>query len=155
MRAHTQQMRRGPYRFKTDLEVRFAETDAQGVVYNGNYLTYFEVGRVRYVRHVLFDGQRHRIASKGFDWTVAESYVRYRSGARFDELLEVWVRCAHLRRSSFRLEYEIVSADDGRVIATGHTVQVALDQRTGKPTAMPEPLRERLRAYEGADLREG
>lgn len=140
------ELNRDKYRFSTTLRVRFAETDAQGVVYNGNYFTYFEVGRVNYFRNLgirfAWSGERE------YDITVAEACCQYKSPARFDDELEIFVRVPEIRHTSFIFEYLILRKKTGDVIACGHTVMVLLNAKTMKPTAIPEEIRRRFLEFE-------
>ncbi len=134
------------YKFSTTLRVRFAETDAQGVVYNGNYFTYFEVGRVNYFRNLrirfIFSEDRR------YDITIANAACQYKSPARFDDELEVFVRVPEMRHSSFIFEYLIIRKSTGDIIACGHTVMVILKADTKKPTAIPEEIKNKIEEFE-------
>ncbi len=137
---------RRKYKFSTTLRVRFAETDAQGVVYNGNYFTYFEVGRVNYFRNlgIKFAWSGNRM----HDITVAEATCQYKSPARFDDELEIFVRVPEIRHTSFIFEYLITRKSTGDTIACGHTVMVILKADTKKPTAIPEEVKNKIEEFE-------
>lgn len=138
------------YKFKTSVRVRFAETDAQGVVYNSNYLVYFEVGRVEYLRSLFgpdfFSGRRAFMA------TVGEAGCRYKAPARFDQQLDIFVRISEMYRTSYVFEYLIRDTNGNGAIATGYTTIVTLSRDTGKPARIPEPFAEKIRAFEGNSL---
>jgi acyl-CoA thioester hydrolase len=117
----------------TQIRVRYKDTDTMGVVYYGNYLTYFEVGRVEYLRqHGMTIAE---INAKLF-MPVVEASVRYVRPARLDELLDVRCWVGERRRASFRFDYEIVNEADERV-ATGSTLHACQDPGTGKLIALP------------------
>ena len=92
---------------ETTIRVRYAETDAMGVVYYSNYLTYFEVGRVEFLRQ---HGYPISDVDRKLHMPVVEASVRYVKPARLDDLLRVrcWrgaravPRCAHVRAASLR-----------------------------------------------------
>lgn len=135
------------YKFSTTLRVRFAETDAQGVVYNGNYFTYFEVGRVNYFKNL-----KVRFASRGerrYDITIAEACCQYKSPARFDDELKIYVRIPEIRHTSFIFEYLITKVPEEIIIACGHTVMVLLNAETRKPTPIPDEMKETFIDFEG------
>jgi acyl-CoA thioester hydrolase len=138
------------YNFSTTLRVRFAETDAQGVVYNGNYFTYFEVGRVNYFRNlgIKFSWS----GEKKYDITVAEACCQYKSPARFDDELEVFVRVPEIRHTSFIFEYLITRKLTGEIISCGHTVMVILNADTKKPTAIPDEIKNKILEFEKLNL---
>lgn len=142
--------RRQDYRFSTQVRVRFAETDAQGVVYNGSYFTYLEVGRVEYFRALMVKFQ-----GSPYDLTVAEACCRYHSPAIFDDLLDIYVRVADMKNTSFAFHYLLINERTGAAVATARTVQVVLDPGSKKPVKIPPRVRESIEGFEGRRLRKG
>jgi acyl-CoA thioester hydrolase len=120
----------------TRLRVRYKDTDCMGVVYYGNYLTYFEVGRVEYLRQ---HGLPMSEVNPKVHMPVVEATVRYVKAARLDELLDVRCWISERRRASFRFEYEILDEAGGRV-ATGFTLHACQDPATGKLIGVPSWL---------------
>src|SRR5215210_4059699 len=92
-------------RFSTELRVRFAETDAQGVAHNSNYLVWFEVARIAYLEQHA--GGYQRLRDEGIEALVLEAHVRYLAPARFDDRLLVNARCLDVRGARFRFEYAV------------------------------------------------
>lgn len=120
------------YPFSHRIRVRFAETDAMGVVHHSRYLPYMEESRVEYLRHL---GHPYaEIRSEGRDLTVLECFVRYRRPVRFDEIIEVHLRLASSTRTRFQMSYLITVAGDIR--ATGVTVHGCVTA-DGRPTRLP------------------
>ena len=103
------------------------------VVYYGNYLTYFEVGRVEYLRQ---QGIPISEIDRRLHMPVVEARVRYVRPARLDDLLEVRCWISERKRASFTFGYEIVSAG-GETIATGSTLHACTDPATGKMVGVP------------------
>jgi acyl-CoA thioester hydrolase len=126
----------GDFRFSTDIRVRFAETDAQGVVHNSNYLVWFELARVAYLEE--FAGGYPALRETGLESFVLEAHVRYRQPAHFDDRLQIHTRVGELRGARFRFDYEITRGDD--VIADGWTAHACVDAVTLRPTRIPETL---------------
>jgi acyl-CoA thioester hydrolase len=120
---------------ETRLRVRYAETDQMGVVYHANYLVWMEVGRVEYWRAA---GLRYRDMERedGVLLVVAEANCRYRSPAVYDEEVLVRTRMAESNPRLVRFDYELVSAEDGRTLATGYTKHVFCD-RNKRPIKCP------------------
>jgi acyl-CoA thioester hydrolase len=118
------------------LRVRYAETDRMGVVYYANYLVWMEVGRVELCKSLGFN-YRDMEDQDGVLLAVAESYCRYRAPARFDDevIVKTWVDEANARIAVFA--YEIRLAESGRVLATGHTRHVFVNQRMER-TRLPQ-----------------
>ncbi|MBI3634729.1 MAG: acyl-CoA thioesterase [Candidatus Rokubacteria bacterium] len=115
------------------IRVRYQETDCMKVVYYGNYLTYFEVGRVEYLRH---QGMAMSDVDRKVHMPVVEATVRYLKPARLDDLLDVRCWISERKRASFRFAYEIVN-EQGEKIATGSTLHAVWDPDTSKMIALP------------------
>ena len=118
---------------RAPLRVRYKDTDCMKVVYYGNYLTYFEVGRVEYLRQqgmtiAEIDGRLHM--------PVVEARVRYVRPARLDDLLEIRCWISERKRASFTFAYEIVD-EAGETVATGSTLHACTDPSTGKMVGVP------------------
>jgi acyl-CoA thioester hydrolase len=101
-----------------------------GIVHHGTYISYFEVGRVEYMRRRGLD--YHSWTELGIHLPVVEAYVRYRRTARFDELLSVETRLTELARVKVRFDYRLIRAPEedpsGDVVAEGHTLLACVDQ---------------------------
>jgi acyl-CoA thioester hydrolase len=132
-------------RFSTEVKVRFAETDAQGVAHNSNYLVWFEIARVAYLAE--YAGGYQSLRDQGIESFVLESHVRYRRPAHFDDRLVVHSRIGELRGARFRFDYEIER--DGEIIADGWTAHGCVDAKTLRPTRIPKPLAEAITTAEG------
>jgi acyl-CoA thioester hydrolase len=129
---------------ESEVRVRYAETDAQGVVYYANYFVYMEVGRANYFRTLGFDPTQHEHSGRGI--VITEATCRYHAPARFDDRLIVRAWVENVRRSNFTFVYEIVHGDDRRLIAKGRTVQVFVDLHAMRPIRLPPETRDVLRA---------
>jgi acyl-CoA thioester hydrolase len=136
----------GGFHFSTELRVRFAETDAQGVVHNSNYLVWFEIARVAYLEK--FTGGYPALRAQGIESFVLESHVRYRQPAHFDDRLTVRARIGELRGARFRFDYRIERAGD--LVADGWTSHACVDAATLRPTRIPQALADAIREAEGA-----
>jgi acyl-CoA thioester hydrolase len=124
---------------ETTVRVRYAETDQMGVVYHGNYFTWFEVGRVELCRQLGFEYRQMEIEDDSFI-VVAEAQCRYKRPARFDEVLVIRTQLSNSQRRTIRFKYEIVNLSSGELIATGETTHVICD-RLGRPKSLPEKYR--------------
>ena len=106
------------------------------VVYYGNYLTYFEVGRVEFLRQ---QGLPMSEVDRKIHMPVVEATVRYLRPARLDDLLDVRCWVSERKRASFRFAYEILNAA-GESVATGSTLHACWDPATSKVIAVPDWL---------------
>ena len=124
---------------ETTVRVRYAETDQMGVVYYGNYFTWFEIGRVELCRQLGFEYKRMEIEDDSFI-VVADAHCRYKRPARFDDLLVIRTKVSQSQRRTVRFDYEIIDQASGELLATGDTLHVICD-RLGKPKSLPEKYR--------------
>jgi acyl-CoA thioester hydrolase len=132
------------FSFSTEVKVRFAETDAQGIAHNSSYFVWFEVARVDYLD--LYAGGYQRLRDLGLEAVVLETHVRYLQPARFDERLLIHARCLDVRGARFRYEYAVER--EGVVIADGWTAHATVDAETMRPTRVPAWLQEAIASAE-------
>ncbi|HVY06881.1 MAG TPA: thioesterase family protein [Burkholderiales bacterium] len=138
-------MAREDFRFIHRLRVRWAEVDRQGIVFNGHYLTYFDVGVTEYYRALGYpypDG----LAQHGTDLYVRKAEVEYHASAVYDDEIDVCVRVARLGRSSFDFRIEIRRADE--LLIEGKLVYVNADPVARKSSPLPGFLREAISRFE-------
>jgi acyl-CoA thioester hydrolase len=137
--------RKPPFHYSAFARVAFSDTDAQGVVYYGRYLPYFDLARVEYHRHL---GRPHL---GNVDFAMRAITVEYVAPARFDDLLEVFVRVDRIGTTSITYDHAVYRLnDDGdELMATAKAtlVCIALDERRAVP--VPDALREQVTAFEG------
>ncbi len=124
---------------ETTVRVRYAETDQMGVVYHGNYFTWFEIGRVELCRQLGFEYKHMETEDDSFI-VVADAHCRYKRPARFDDLLVIRTKISQSQRRTVRFDYEIIDQASGELLATGDTLHVICD-RLGKPKSLPEKYR--------------
>lgn len=132
---------------ETTIRVRYAETDQMGVVYYGNYFTWFEVGRVELCRQLGFEYKQMETEDDSYI-VVAEAACRYKRPARFDDLLTIRTRVTGTQRRTIRFGYEIFK--DGELIATGDTIHVVCDS-SGRPKSLPEKYKKYFVASDTPD----
>lgn len=125
------------YEFAHQLRVRFAETDAMGIVHHSRYLPMMEEARVAFLRHIGHPYQE--IRDEGIEMNVLEAWVKYRRPLLFDDLVDVHVQLTSAERASFQMGY-LLTVDD-EVRATGVTAHGAVTP-DGRPTRLPAWLRD-------------
>ena len=126
--------------FSTEIVVRFAETDAQGVAHNAAYLVWYEVARIAYLAR-FGDGYRG-IQAQGYEALTTETHVRYLKPVFFDDRVRIHARIVDARGARFHYEY--VLERDGEVVADGWTHHAVVDRATFRPTRMPAWLAEEI-----------
>jgi acyl-CoA thioester hydrolase len=135
--------RRPPFRFSAFTRVGFSDTDAQGIVYYGRYLPYFDLARVEYHRHLGL------MRIDGFDFVMRASSTEYLAPARFDDAIEIFCRVSRIGRSSAAYEFAAYRADEELLMVTAEQtlVLVDLDERRAHP--IPDSWRDRIEEFEG------
>jgi acyl-CoA thioester hydrolase len=133
------------FRFSTEIAVRFAETDAQGVAHNAAYLVWFEVARIEYLAR--FRGGYKGLQESGHEALTTESHVRYLKPVFFDDRVRIHASCQDIRGSRFRYQY--VLERNGEIVADGWTQHAVVDRVTLRPTRFPAWLAEAIAAAEG------
>ena len=134
----------GEFNFATEVTVRFAETDAQGIAHHAAYLVWFETTRIEYLRR--FRGGYLSLREEGVDALTLEAYARYLEAARFDDRLTIRARCGDLSGARFRFEYSVDRA--GERIAEGWTMHACVSMADHRPTRVPPWLAEAIAAAE-------
>ena len=125
---------------ETLTRVRYKDTDQMGMVYYGNYFTFFDVRRVEYMRERGI-AYKHMEREDDSYIVVAEASCRYLRPARYDDLLRIRTRVSESRRRSIRFAYEILRHESGEVLATGETVHIICNGE-GRPKSLPEKYRQ-------------
>ena len=139
-----------PFKFNAQTRVAFSDTDAQGIVYYGRYLPYFELARVEYHRKLGLLGME--IGEEGQEFVMRACTIEYLAPAVFDDLIEVNVRLARIGRTSVTYELAAYRVRDDvlMVTATQTLVLVDLDERKAVP--IPDTYKQAIRAFEGEAL---
>jgi acyl-CoA thioester hydrolase len=139
--------RKPPFKFSSLTRVGFSDTDAQGIVYYGRYLPYFDVARVEYHRHLElleaeFEGEL----------VMRAANVEYHAPARFDDLLEVFIRVSRIGRTSATYEMAAYLVEGDVLMVTADQTLVLVDLAERKACPIPDVFRERIGGFEGGDL---
>lgn len=137
------------YAFRFPVEVRFRDLDAIGHVNNAVFLTYLESARIAYWLELT-----GRTGLGGMDMILARLEIDYRSPASYREQLDIGVRIASLRRSSFTMELRIVLRGGQRLVAESRNVLVYYDYAAGRSAPIPEELRHKILARNPEVLQE-
>jgi acyl-CoA thioester hydrolase len=138
--------RRPPFKYSALARVWFSDTDAQGVVYYGRYLPYFDHARTEYHRHL------GGFSTEGCELVMRASAVEYHAPARFDDLLEIFVRAARIGRTSTTYECAAYRMADDELMVTARQTLVLVDAAERSAQPIPDDYRELIRGFEGADL---
>jgi acyl-CoA thioester hydrolase len=140
--------RKPPFKYSALARVWFSDTDAQGIVYYGRYLPYFDHARVEYHRHLATSA----VDLGGREFVMRASTVEYHAPARFDDLLEIFVRLARVGRTSATYECAAYRLEDDVLMVTAQQTLVLVDLEERKAAPIPDALTKRLLVLEGGDL---
>jgi YbgC/YbaW family acyl-CoA thioester hydrolase len=136
------------FRMRHRLRVRWAEIDAQQIVFNGHYLTYFDIGITEYWRAIGMP-YPEGTAGTGGDLFAVRSVINYHASARYDEFLDICVRAAKIGNSSMTFEMAIFR--DAERLISGEMVYVYADLESKKSRPLPEKLRKAIEVWEAGD----
>lgn len=140
--------RRPPFKFSAFTRVGFSDTDAQGIVYYGRYLPYFDLARVEYHRHLELLPEH----AGEEQFVMRALQVDYFAPAAFDELLEVFIRLKRIGRTSAVYECAAHRVDDDALMVTAEQTLVLIDLQERRATPIPDWYRDAIHAFEGDDL---
>jgi acyl-CoA thioester hydrolase len=143
---------RPPFKFSATTRVGFSDTDAQGIVYYGRYLPYFDLARVEYHRSLGLLGMD--IGEEGEEFVMRAVTIEYLAPAIFDDLIEVCVRVARIGRTSVTYQFAAYRARDDLLLVTAKQTLVLVDLDERKAVPIPDAYKAAIRAFEGAALEE-
>jgi acyl-CoA thioester hydrolase len=130
---------------ETRVRVRYVETDQMGVVYHSNYLVWFEIGRVEFIRQLGLNYKQME-EEDGCGISVVDAHARYRAPARYDDELVVETRLLAARGAVIKFGYRILRVTDGVLLCEGETTHVCVDKDMKKRT-LPRKYAERFAAH--------
>lgn len=118
-----------------NVRVRYSETDQMGVVYHGNYIPYFEIGRVEWLRDKGISYKS--MEESGIALPIVSMNINYKKPARYDELLTVHTRFKS--QSSVKIEFDCkIYNESDELLTTAQFILVFVSLKTGRPTAPPD-----------------
>ena len=132
--------KRGDFWFFWPARVRYAEIDAQGVVFNANYLAYFDTAITEYIRALPYEYGLGGDPATGTDFHIVKAIVEYKAPIRFDDEIEVGVRAARLGRTSIAYALAIFPKGGDAVLSTGEVIWVNTDMKAMKSAPLPAAL---------------
>ena len=142
-------MAKPPFKFNTRTRVGFSDTDAQGIVYYGRYLPYFDLARVAYLRELDL---LRPAALAGFEFVMRACSLEYLAPAVFDDEIDVSIRLARFGRTSETYECAAYRVPDDVLMVTATLTLVLVDLEERRAVPIPAGYRERVRTFEGDDL---
>ncbi len=136
-------MSKPPFKFSARTRVGFSDTDAQGIVYYGRYLPYFDLARVEYHRKLGLLGME--VGEPGVEFVMRACTIEYHAPAVFDDELEVFIRVARIGRTSATYEFAAYRARDDVLMVTASQTLVLVDLDERKACEIPQDFRDTIR----------
>lgn len=127
---------------EVQVRVRYSETDQMGVVYHGNYIPYFEIGRVEWLRDKGISYKS--LEESGIALPIVSMHLNYKKSARYDDLLTV--KTKFRSHSAVKIEFDCeIHNENQELLTTAHFILVFVDINSGKPIAPPDYILEILK----------
>ena len=120
----------------TEHHVNFYDTDAMAVVHHSNYIRWFEIGRVEYLRSICIT--LNQLMDDGFVFPITEVRAKYVSPGRFDDVVLIETTATALTKVKMAFDYRILRKSNGELMVTGHSQNVFTSRETGSITRLPE-----------------
>ena len=140
--------RKPPFKYSSLTRVGFSDTDAQGIVYYGRYLPYFDTARVEYHRHLelLPTGPTEH------EFVMRANTIEYHAPAQFDDLIEVFIRVSRIGRTSITYDFAAYRVEDDLLMVTANQTLVLVDLDARRACPIPESMVEQIAVFEGEDV---
>ena len=121
---------------RTEIRVRYADTDQMQFVYNGKYLEYFEAGRTEMLREI---GLPYNVLEKkGYQLPVLEAHIKYHRPAFYDDIIIIKSVLKEFPSLKIHIDYELIRKETNEVIAEGYTIHIFMNQKTKKLVRPPD-----------------
>ena len=144
-------MKRNLYNFFYTLRVRYAEVDAQGIVFNSHYLTYFDCAITEYYRKIKYNYISEVKKSKK-DFHVIKTTIEYKKPISFDQIIDLGVKISKIGNTSLTFDISIYSNRKNILLAEGNIIQVYTDQIKKCSTPLSKSFVKKIRKFENYTL---
>ncbi len=140
-------MQKSDLKFSFQFRVRYSEIDAQGIVFNAHYLTYFDTSITEFFRSIGIEFGGQDVVTLDYDYHLVKSVVEYHAPIYFDEIIDVYVAVARIGNSSLTFQLFVYVADEDQPRSSGEIIWVHANRKTGKSVPVPDDVREKLAPY--------
>ena len=144
-------MSRSQFNFFYSFRVRYSEVDAQGIVFNAHYLTFFDSAMTEYLRHINYDYVQE-VKDRNEDFHTVKTLVEYKQPIKFDQIIDVCIKVKKIGRSSLTFYIEIHPSKEDILLASGEVVWVNANQSTHKSAELPKDLCKKIDDLENKNL---
>jgi acyl-CoA thioester hydrolase len=130
---------------KTEIRVRYADTDQMHFVYNGKYLEYYEVGRTEMLREI---GLAYSVIEKqGYQLPVLETHIKFVSPAFYDDVLIIESSMNNYPALKIHIDYKIYRKENNVLVSEGYTEHVFIKEDTKKPSRPPSFFIDKVKPF--------
>lgn len=136
-------MSREQFKFFHSFRIRYSEVDAQGIVFNAHYLTFFDTAMTEYLRHINYD-YVNEVKDKNEDFHTVKTLVEYKSPIYFDQIIDVCLKVKKIGNSSLTFYIEIHPSKEDNCLASGEVVWVNSDQNTHKSAPLSNNIKDKI-----------
>ena len=136
-------MSREQFKFFHSFRIRYSEVDAQGIVFNAHYLTFFDTAMTEYLRHINYD-YVNQVKDKNEDFHTVKTLVEYKSPIYFDQIIDVCLKVKKIGNSSLTFYIEIHPSKEDNCLASGEVVWVNSDQNTHKSAPLSNNIKDKI-----------
>lgn len=140
-------MSREQFNFHYSFRIRYSEVDAQGIVFNAHYLTFFDTAMTEYLRHIKYD-YVNEVKKNNEDFHTVKTLVEYKSPIYFDQIIDVCLRIKKIGISSLTFYIEIHPENEDNLLASGEVVWVNSNQETHKSSPLSNNIRNKINLLE-------
>ena len=140
-------MKKTDYKFIYTFRVRYAEVDAQGIVFNAHYLTYFDCLITEYYRKLKYN-YASEVKKHQKDFHVIKTSLEYKKPLLFDQLIDAGIRTSKIGNSSITFDIGLFECNKKTLLTLGTIIQVYADQKTMKSTKLPENFIKKIKRFE-------
>ena len=138
---------RKSFNFSYSFRIRYSEVDAQGIVFNAHYLTYFDCAITEYFRAIKYN-YANEVKKKNEDFHVIKTTIDYKKPIIFDQIVDACIRIGHIGNTSLKFQISLFANKLNRALAYGEVIQVYADQKTNKAIPLPSHLVAKIRKFE-------
>lgn len=140
-------MHKSNLKFHHRLRVRYAEIDAQSIVFNAHYLTYFDTSVTEFFREIGIQFSSHDASTLDYDYHLVKSMIEYHAPIYFDEVIDIYVGVARIGNSSLTFKLFIFVGDEDTARTSGEIIWVHANRKTGKSSPLPADIIKKLEPY--------
>lgn len=138
---------RAQFKFQHQFRIRYSEIDAQSIVFNAHYLTFFDTSVTEFFRSIGIIFSQQDVSTLEYDYHLVKSVVEYHAPVYFDEIILVHVGIGRIGRSSITFKLAIFVGDEETPRTTGEVIWVNANQKTGKSAPLPEDIVAKLTPF--------